>query len=67
MGVVKVIELVGTSRQNWTDAVDNAVKEASKTIDHILGVEVTNFTANIEEGHVAEYKADVKVAFHVHN
>lgn len=67
MGVVKVIELVGTSRQNWTDAVDNAVKEASKTIDHILGVEVTNFTANIEEGHVAEYKADVKVAFHVHS
>jgi flavin-binding protein dodecin len=31
MGVVKVIELVGTSRQNWTDAVDNAVMEASKT------------------------------------
>ncbi|MCX7780250.1 MAG: dodecin family protein [Negativicutes bacterium] len=67
MGVVKVIELVGTSNQNWTDAVDNAVKEAAKTIDHILGVEVTNFTANIEDGRIAEYKADVKVAFHVHH
>lgn len=67
MGVVKVIELVGTSRHNWTDAVDNAVMEASKTIDHILGVEVTNFTANIDNGHVSEYKADVKVAFHVHH
>lgn len=66
MGVVKVIELVGTSRHNWTDAVDNAVAEASKTIDDILGVEVTNFTANIDEGRVAEYKADVRVAFHVH-
>jgi hypothetical protein len=66
MGVVKVIELVGTSRQNWTDAVDNAVVEASKTIDDILGVEVTNFTANIDNGRIAEYKADVKIAFHVH-
>lgn len=67
MGVVKVIELVGTSNQNWTDAVDNAVREASKTIDHILGVEVTNFTANIDAGSISEYKADVKIAFHVHN
>jgi flavin-binding protein dodecin len=66
MGVVKVIELVGTSRQNWTEAVDNAVVEASKTIDDILGVEVTNFTANIDNGRIAEYKADVKIAFHVH-
>lgn len=64
--VVKVIELVGTSRQNWTDAVDNAVIEASKTLDDILGVEVTNFTANIDNGRIAEYRADVKIAFHVH-
>ncbi len=63
--VVKVIELVGTSNHNWTDAVDNAVMEASRTIDEILGVEVTNFTANIDSGHIAEYKADVKVAFKV--
>lgn len=67
MGVVKVIELVGTSNHNWTDAVDNAVMEASKTLDDILGVEVTNFTANIDNGRIAEYKADVKVAFHVHS
>lgn len=63
--VVKVIELVGTSNHNWTDAVDNAVMEASRTIDDILGVEVTNFTANIDSGHIAEYKADVRVAFKV--
>lgn len=65
--VVKVIELVGTSSHNWTDAVDNAVMEASRSIDDILGVEVTNFTANIDNGHIAEYKADVKVAFKVNH
>ena len=63
--VVKVIELVGTSRHNWTDAVDNAVLEAAKTVDSILGIEVTNFTANVDNGHIEEYKADVKVAFQV--
>lgn len=64
--VVKVIELVGTSQHNWTDAVENAVAEASKTIDDILGCEVTNFTANIKGGRVMEYKADCRIAFHVH-
>jgi len=63
--VVKVIELVGTSRQNWTDAVDGAVAEAAKTVDNILGVEVTNFTANVDNGRITEYKADVRVAFEV--
>lgn len=63
--VVKVIELVGTSHHNWTDAVDTAVMEASRTIDDIFGVEVTNFTAHIDSGHITEYKADVKVAFRV--
>ncbi|KYZ77492.1 hypothetical protein AXX12_05130 [Anaerosporomusa subterranea] len=66
MGVVKVIELVGTSRHNWTDAVDSAVAEASKTLDDIVGVEVTNFTANVDSSKITEYKADVRVAFHVH-
>lgn len=65
--VVKVIELVGTSRNNWTDAVDSAVQEATRTIDDVLGVEVTNFTANVNNGQIAEYRADIKVAFQVHN
>lgn len=63
--VVKVIELVGTSPHNWTEAVDEAVKEATKTLDNIVGVEVTNFTARVENGRVVQYKANVKLAFPV--
>lgn len=66
MGVVKVIELVGTSPNNWTEAADNAAREASRTLDNITGFEVINFTASVDEGRVAEYKANVKVAFRVH-
>lgn len=65
MSVVKVIELVGESRQDWQDAVGNAVAEASRTIDRISGVEVSNWTANVDNGRITEYKANVKVAFEV--
>jgi flavin-binding protein dodecin len=65
--VVKVVELVGTSRHNWTDAVDGAVRQAAQTIDDILGVEVTNFTATVQNGQISEYKTNIKVAFEVHS
>ncbi len=64
--VTKVVELVGSSSSNWTDAVNNAVHKANKTIDGITGVEVTNFTADIKNGIVTEYRADIHLAFGVH-
>ena len=60
---VKVIELVGTSQHNWNDAVDNAVHEASKSMEGMLGLEATNFTALIDNGRITEYKVDVKIAY----
>lgn len=65
MGVVKVVELVGESNQSWDDAARNAVAEAARTINGITGVEVLNWTANVNSGNVVEYKANVKVAFQV--
>ncbi len=63
--VAKIIELVGESPQSWQDAVERAVTEASRTVRGISGVEVTNWTANVRDGHVASYKVDVKLAFGV--
>ena len=65
MTVVKVLELVGESKNSWQEAAANAVKEAARTVDHITGVEVLNWTANVEQGDIREYKANVKVAFAV--
>lgn len=59
----KVIELVGESHTGWKDAVQSAVNEASRTIPNINGVEVYNLTANVENGRLAEYKANVKIAY----
>lgn len=64
-GVAKVIELIGESNSGWEDAVKDAVHKASQTVDNITGIEVLNFTANVEQGEVIEYKANVKLAFGV--
>lgn len=65
MTVVKVVELVGESSNSWQDAIETAVAQASKTVHGITGVEVLNMTANVENGKIVEYKADVQVAFAV--
>jgi len=66
MTVVNVSELVGSSSQDWVAAVNEAVMEAAKINDSVFGVEVINFTANIENGKVKEYKANIKIASSFH-
>jgi flavin-binding protein dodecin len=65
MSVAKIIELVGESEIGWEDAVKNAVRDASQTVDNITGVEILNLTANVTSGDLLEYKANVKLAFGV--
>jgi dodecin len=63
-GVVKIMELVGSSPNSFSDAVRNAVKEASKTIRGIQGVEVVSSNASVDDsGELTNYKVNVKIAF----
>ena len=63
-GVVKVVELVGSSGSSFSDAVRNAVKVASRTIRNIQGVDVIASSATVgADGELTLYKVDCKVAF----
>ena len=63
-GVVKIVELVGSSPTSFSDAVRNAVKTASQTIRNIRGVDVIGSTAECDEhGNLSTYKVHCKVAF----
>ncbi len=62
-GVVKVIELVGSSPKSFSDAVRNAVSTASETIRGIIGVDVLSSNASVKDGQIALYKVQVKIAF----
>lgn len=65
MAVAKVLNLVGDSVISWQDAIENAVNEASKTVENITGVEIINTTGTVKDGKIVEYKANVNVAFRV--
>lgn len=59
---INVSEMVGESTDNWKSAVQSAVDKASVGGNEIVGVEVVNLTANVNNGRVTEYKANVKLA-----
>ncbi len=62
--VVKVIELVGSSPNSFSDAVRNAVKTAATSVRNIKGVDVVNSSADVDEnGDLTNYKVTVKIAF----
>lgn len=65
--VAKVIEVVGTSEEGWAEAADAAVRVASKSIDHITGVQVESMTAQVRDGKISAYKTTVKIAFGVND
>ena len=61
--VVKVIELLSQSSKSWEDATQSAVNEASKTLRNIRSIYVKEFTAEVENGKVSNYRINAKVTF----
>ena len=61
--VVKVIELIGSSPESWKRAVKNAVEEAARTLENIVGVDVQGCSGVIKNGQIVEYRTNVKIAF----
>lgn len=63
-GVVKVVELVGSSDSSFSDAVRSAVRVASKSLRNIQGVDVIGSSATVGDGgELTLYKVHCKVAF----
>lgn len=65
VAVVKIVELIGASSKSWEDAVHSALKRAGKTIKGITGVEVLGWNAVVRNARIAEYRANIKIAFEV--
>ena len=65
MAVVKIIEVVGTSKESWDVAIDDALEGAQKTLHGLSGIEVVSQTATVRDGKIDEYRATVKLAFKV--
>ena len=65
MSTIKVLELIGVSDKSFHDAVEQELKDASKTVHNITGLDVTSTTAKVNNDRITEYHANVKFAFRV--
>ncbi len=63
--VYKYIHIIGTSPNNIDDAVKEAIKEASKTINNIEWAELGRVTFRILDNQVSEFQAEVKIGFKI--
>lgn len=63
MATVKVIEVLSSSPKSWSDATDQAIKKAGKTIRDIRSANVENMGVTIENGKIKEYRVNLKISF----
>jgi len=63
MSVLKVIEVLGNSAVSFEDAVNNVIKEASKTVKNIKSVYVKDMQVTVNNNEIKEYRVNTKVSF----
>lgn len=63
--VYKLIELTGTSSDSIEDAVQNALKRASKTVRRISWFQVTETRGSVKDGAVNSWQVSLKVGFSI--
>jgi len=61
--VYKSIEITGTSENDIESAIKNAIKRASKSIDHLRWFEVVDKRGSIKNGEVDRWQVTIKVGF----
>jgi flavin-binding protein dodecin len=61
--VVKVIEIIGTSKKSFDDALKSAIKRASKTLRNITGADILGQKVVLKNGKIVEYRVHLKIAF----
>ncbi len=65
MGIVKVIEVIGVSDRGFTEATQNAVEEASKSLKGIKSIYIKHMNANVENNKIVSYAVNAKISFEI--
>lgn len=61
--VYKVIELVGSSEQSISQAIERAIARAAATVRHLGWFEVAQIRGHVENGKVKHYQVTLKAGF----
>jgi flavin-binding protein dodecin len=59
------VELVGTSPDSISDAINNAIATAAQTLDNVTWFEVAEMRGHVENSKVSQYQVVLKVGFRV--
>ena len=65
MNMVKVIEVIAGSEKSFADATENALKEASKTVNNIKSIYIKEMNANVEDNKIVSYGVNAKISFEI--
>lgn len=63
MSTYKMVEIVGTSKKSYEDAIEGAVEKASSSLHGMSWFEVMEQHGKITDGKVSEFQAVIKVGF----
>jgi dodecin len=63
--VYKIVELVGSSEESVSKAIDRAIAKAALSLRNLGWFEVEQVRGHIENGKVAHYQVTLKVGFTV--
>ena len=61
--VYRIIQVAGSSEKGLEDAIQNAVRRASRTLRQVGWFEVVETRGHVEDGRVAHYQVTLKVGF----
>lgn len=65
MSIVKVIEVMATSKNSFDEATANAVKQAGKSVKNIQSVYVKEMNGKVENNEIVSYGVNAKISFAV--
>lgn len=61
--VYRVTEIVGTSEESVTKAIERAIERASRTLRNLDWFELVQVRGHLADGKVKHYQATLKVGF----
>jgi flavin-binding protein dodecin len=61
--IYKKIELTGSSKAGFQEAIENAIAKASKTLHELRWFEVVETRGHIDQGKIAHWQVTIKVGF----
>ncbi|MDT8394031.1 MAG: dodecin family protein [Bacteroidales bacterium] len=63
--MIKVIEVIAASDRGFTEATQNAVAEAAKTVKNIKSIYIKEMNANVENQKITTYAVNAKISFEI--